>query len=134
MTTMRLKPWTPAPGSASFGHRLAPAGDPLEGAAFDAIYDAKIKPELVKCEAERRGAVKTFAAVVLGGLVLCFLETRASMFFPGIGGLPIWVYVFTFIGAGVLGYLPVQKVYREAKLGVVQALCEPLGIDLRPRA
>ncbi len=118
------------PGQAgAFGHRLAPAGDPLEGAAFDAIYDAKIKPELIKCEADRQGAMKTFLLAIAAGAILIFLEFLLT---PALGlGVrtpPFWLLLVTGIGAVILGYLPLGAVARKAKIGVIQSLCEPLGV------
>jgi hypothetical protein len=117
---------TPAPAAASFGHRLAPAGDPLEGASFDAIYDQRIKPELVKCEADRQTAVRTFLLALVGGGLAVFIEYM------------LWhapnfqIVIFTLIGAAVLGYLPIASVAKKAKVGVIQALCEPLGLTYSP--
>jgi hypothetical protein len=119
----------PHAAAAEFGQRLVPAGDPLEGAAFEAIFEQKIKPELVKCEAERRGAVKTFLLALCAGAMLAFLEFRAwPWFFHGAQSPPIEVLGLSVGAVAVLGYLPVQKVYRQAKLGVVRSLCEPLAI------
>jgi hypothetical protein len=113
-----------------FGHRLAPAGDPLEGASFDALYQAKIEPELVKREAERRGAMKTFVLAIAAGVVAVVLENLLT---PSLVGEPGAVVDFrialaTLVVAAVLGYLPLAAVAKNAKVGVICALCEPLGI------
>jgi hypothetical protein len=113
-----------APAAGAFGHRLAPIGDPLEGAGFDDIYTAKIEPELVKCEAERRGAMKTFAlALAAGGLVL-FLEFSLAR-------VP-WLMVITGVLTVFIAYLPLAAVAKKAKVSVIQSLCEPLGVSYSP--
>jgi hypothetical protein len=115
--------------ATSFGHRLAPVGDPLEGAGFEAIYDAKIMPELVKCEAERQTALRTFYVTLIAGALLIFLEyLLIHSFIPGMTSPPLWLVLVTGVGAIGLGYLPLQGVARKAKLGVIQSLCEPLGV------
>jgi hypothetical protein len=129
MTTTLDSTLPPSEPAAGFGHRLAPPGDPLEGAAFEAIYDAKIKPELVKCEAERRAALQTFVVTVAAGAIVIFLEYMLTpVFFHGVAAPPIQLPIFTGIGALVLAYLPLGRVAREAKLSVIRALCEPLGV------
>ncbi|HEY3798344.1 MAG TPA: DUF3137 domain-containing protein [Caulobacteraceae bacterium] len=109
--------------AAAFGHRLAPPGDPLEGEGFERVYEAKIKPELAKCEAARQGAMRLFLLAVAAGAVALVLE------FAFLGGR---VPAITYIGTGVLafglGYGPLAKVAREAKVAVLQALCGPLGV------
>ena len=120
---------TPAAG---FGRRLLPPGDPLEGAAFDAVFEQKIKPGLVRCEAERRGAVKTFVLALCAAAMLAFLELALwPKTFPA-GRLQAYVIVFSAAAVAALGYVPVRKVAREAKLGVIQSLCEPLGVRYAP--
>ena len=117
------------PGDAappSFGHRLAPAGDPLEGAGFDALYDQRIQPELVKREAERRGALQTFVMALVAGALLVTLE-YLLLHTPDFR-----IVGLTMIGAAVLGYLPLQAVARKAKVGVIEALCDPLGLTYSP--
>lgn len=119
-----------ASSAAAFGHRLAPPGDPLEGASFDALYAAKIEPELVKREAERRGAMKTFMLALAGGVVLVFLEY--TLFSSSGGGShnpgPTFA-IFTMLVAAGLGYLPLAGVAKRAKVSVLQALCGPLSIN-----
>jgi hypothetical protein len=127
---LQTSPPAPAPSAAGFGHRLAPPGDPLEGASFDAVFDAKIKPELVKCEAERKGAIKTFFVALAGGVVLVMLENYLTA--------PLTHYQFkyadwrielaTIVIAAFVGYLPLSGVAKRAKVGVLTALCTPLGI------
>src|SRR5579871_3709110 len=105
--TLAAPPPTAAtPSAANFGHRLAPPGDPLEGASFDALYTAKIEPELVKREAERKNAMAIFLVAVAAGLVLVFLE--ATLFGSGGGSHSPGptLMIFTLIAAGVAGYLP----------------------------
>jgi hypothetical protein len=115
----------------TFGHRLAPPGDPLEGATFDAIYDAKIKPELERREAERRTAIKTFGVALLGGLVAVALENYMT---PSLtGGRAHFadprIEIATMVLAAVLGYLPLAKVAKRAKVAILESLCALLGVD-----
>jgi hypothetical protein len=119
--------------AANFGHRLAPPGDPLEGASFDALYAAKIEPELVKCEAERKGALKTFVLVLAGGLVVVLLENLLAPSFTGdrAHSAGFGLMLFTMMAAGVIGYMPLNAVAKRAKAGVLGALCGPLGISYR---
>ena len=122
------RPTDAAPQRAdAFGHRLAPAGDPLEGAPFDELYKAKIEPELVKREAERKGAMKTFALAIAGGVILVFLENM-------LGAADVRLALATIVVAAGVGYLPLAAVARNAKVGVICALCEPLGITYTPSA
>jgi hypothetical protein len=119
----------PAPPAGGFGHRLVPPGDPLEGESFEAIFDAKIKPELVKCEAERQGAMKTFGIALFAGVIVIFLEFRMmGWWFHTTAAPPIPLLVFTAFIAFGLGYWPLKKVGDEAKLGVIRSLCEPIGV------
>ena len=117
------------PPAGAFGHRLAPAGDPLEGAAFADIFETKIKPELVKCEAQRQRAMLIFVVAIGIGVVVDALE---FMLVPGSGGpWPIRTLQIAFgttTAAAVIGYLPLAAVARRAKVAVVQALCRPLGV------
>jgi hypothetical protein len=123
-----------ASAAAGFGHRLIPPGDPLEGATFDAIYDAKIKPELIKCEAERKSAMQTFIVTLLAGVVVIFLEyVMTPRFFPGVAAPSIYIPIVTGVIAMVLAYLPLGKVAEKAKLSVITALCEPLGVTYAPK-
>ena len=117
----------PPPRADAFGHRLAPAGDPLEGASFDELYKAKIEPELVKREAERKGAMKTFLLAIAGGVILVFLENM-------LGAADVRLALATIVVAAGVGYLPLAAVARNAKVGVICALCEPLGITYAPSA
>lgn len=131
-TLAQAQPDAPPSPAAAFGHRLAPPGDPLEGASFDALYAAKIEPELVKREAERKGAMKTFLVALMAGLVLVFLEYKlflsssAGPHNPG----PTLI-IFTMIAAGVIGYLPLAGVAKRAKVSVLEALCGSIGISYR---
>jgi hypothetical protein len=125
---------TPAgspPAPAAFGHRLAPPGDPLEGASFDQLYTAKIEPELIKREAERKGALKTFFIALAGGLILVFLENLLAPSFTGdrAHSAGFGIMLATMIAAGVIGYLPLAGVAKRAKAAVLEALCGPLGIS-----
>jgi len=120
----------PAPASA-FGHRLAPAGDPLEGASFDALYQARIEPELVKREAERRTAMRTFFVGLAGVGVLVLLENLLTKSLTN--GASQWVdlrilFPTILIGAAI-SYLPLASVAKKAKVSVICALCEPLGVS-----
>jgi len=121
---------TPArPAAGAFGHRLAPAGDPLEGAAFDDIYETKIKPELAKCEAQRQQAMLIFMIAIVVGAVLVALE---FMLVPSAGGAwPVGTLQVAFgtgAAAAVVGYLPLAAVARRAKVAVIDALCGPLSV------
>jgi hypothetical protein len=120
-----------APLGGAFGHRLAPSGDPLEGAAFDAIYEQKIKPELVKAEAQRGGAVLIFIGAVIATLILLIIEvmlTRAMT--GGQSSFPnIWVLLATIVVVPFVGYLPLATLGEKAKLSVIQALCGPIDVD-----
>ena len=126
---------SPVP-AAGFGHRLAPPGDPLEGASFDQLYAAKIEPELVKREAERKGAFKTFLLAIVAGLVVVFLENLMSSSFTGgrsHNAAPT-LMLFTVLAAGVLGYLPLAAVAKRTKVSVLESLCGPLGISYQVAA
>ena len=118
------------PPSGAFGHRLAPAGDPLEGAPFDALYQAKIEPELIKREAERKGAVRIFFVALAGGAVAVFLENLLAPTMTGKPGatVSLGIAIGTLMIAAMLGYWPLATVGRNAKVAVICALCEPLGI------
>ena len=118
-----------APAGNAFGHRLAPVGDPLEGSAFDDIYEAKIKPELEKCETQRRKALLIFLIAIAVGALADALE---FILLPGASGpWPVRTLQIAFgttIAAAVAGYLPLAAVARRAKVAVIQALCVPLGV------
>ena len=130
--TLVQTPPAPATGAgAAFGHRLAPPGDPLEGASFDQLYEAKIEPELVKREAERKGAMKTFFVALAAGLVLVFIEYRLFASGAGPHNPGPTLIIFTMIAAAVIGYLPLAGVAKRAKVSVLEALCGPLGISYR---
>jgi len=120
----------PRPGADAFGHRLVPPGDPLEGQTFDAIYEQRIKPELIKRERDRKGAIQTFFAVLLGGAALVFVENLLAPAITGHSGatVDIRLVLATMTLAAVLGWLPVAAVARNAKVAVITALCEPLGV------
>ena len=118
-----------SPAPDAFGHRLAPPGDPLEGASFDALYTAKIEPELVKREGERKGAMRTFVfALVAGGLVV-FIEATMLGSSGGSRNPGPTLMIFTMIVAGALGYMPLAGVAKRAKVNVLGALCGPVGIS-----
>src|SRR5579883_306511 len=117
-----------APADGAFGHRLAPPGDPLEGAAFDDVYEAKFKPELVKCEADRKNAVWAFALAIAAGLMLVAIELMLAPR-SAAGAPPAPLIVLTLVGAGALGYLPLAIVAKKAKTSVILALCAPLGVS-----
>ena len=115
----------------AFGHRLAPPGDPLEGAGFDAVYEGKIKPELVKCEAERRGAMRTFLLALAAGATLVLIEFLATPDFTHGAATtpPAFLVIITVVLALAIGYAPLAIVAKKAKVGVILALCEPLGVS-----
>ncbi len=130
ITIDRSEPAAAAPTAGAFGHRLAPAGDPLAGASFDKLYQARIEPELVKREAERRGAMRTFILALAAGAVTVFLENLMTPSLTGDAGASVdfRIALGTLVAAAVAGYLPLAAVARRAKVGVITALCEPLGI------
>jgi len=109
-----------------FGRRLAPPGDPWEGAAFDALYDGRIAPELARCEVERRRDVAIFIAAATAGALVIALEIFAWSAQPVIVG-------FTAIAALGLGYAPLGSLAKKAKSTALAALCAPLGIEYEPR-
>ncbi|HUO11415.1 MAG TPA: DUF3137 domain-containing protein, partial [Caulobacteraceae bacterium] len=132
--TSTLDAEAPATGGPAFGQRLAPPGDPLEGAAFDAIYEAKIKPELVKREAERRSAMTAFLLAIVAGALLVLLEFLLT---PDVShgtetAPPALLVIATIVLAIALGYWPLANVAKKAKVGVIQALCQPLGVTYAP--
>ena len=122
--------------NAAFGHRMAPAGDPLGGQAFDAIYESKIKPELVKAEQARQGAVRIF----LAGLVLAAALVGVEVWLTGVitegrSSIPnTWVLIVTVFVVPFLAYIPLAGVGAKAKLAVIQALCDPIGVTYALRA
>jgi len=120
----------PPPSAEMFGHRLIPPGDPLEGATFDAIFEQKIKPELIKREADRKSAVQTFLVAALAGLALIALETYliAPLAGGAFGRVPVTIETITFIGAAIIGYMPLAAVAQRVRVSVLTALCEPLGV------
>jgi Protein of unknown function (DUF3137) len=130
-TLAQMPPAAPPSPGAAFGHRLAPPGDPLEGASFDALYTARIEPELVKREAERKGAMKTFVLALAAGLVLVFIEYRLFASGAGPHNPGPTLIIFTMIAAAVIGYLPLAGVAKRAKVSVLEALCGPIGITYR---
>lgn len=118
----------------AFGHRLAPPGDPLEGAGFDQVYEARIKPELIKCEAERRNAMTAFLLAIAAGAMLVLIEFLVTPDLThGASSVPPPVLVIlTIVLALAIGYVPLANVAKKAKVGVILALCEPLGVAYRP--
>src|SRR5665213_3444949 len=102
----------PAPAAgADFGHRLIPAGDPLAGEAFDAIYEAKIKPELVKCEALRLRAAGIFFGGVAVAAALVVLEFLVTPVLAGHPALPNFTIVLiTLMVVIFVGYIPLAGV------------------------
>ena len=118
----------------AFGHRLAPPGDPLEGAGFDDVYEGKIKPELVKCEADRRNAMTAFllALAAAGMLVLIEFLLTPDVTHGAATTPPPLLIVLSIILPVAIGYAPLASVAKKAKVGVIQALCEPLGVSYTP--
>jgi hypothetical protein len=94
--------------------------DALSGPAFDALYEGQIRPALQKCEARRGQAMAIFVGVSLAGIGLAALEVMSR--------LPFQLALFTVIGGGVLGWLPLGKLQAETKQAVIAALCGPLGV------
>jgi hypothetical protein len=125
-------PTAPAPpaGAAAFGRRLIPPGDPLSGATFDAIWEAKVRPELMGLEAARQRAVMIFVIALIGGALMAWAE---YLFAPALvhgrsGGIDMRLPLATLAGVGVLGYAPLAALARTAKADVVQALCRPMAV------
>jgi hypothetical protein len=118
----------------AFGHRLAPPGDPLEGAGFDEVYEGKIKPELIKCEADRRNAMTAFLLSIAAGATLVLIEFLATPDFTHGAATtpPAFLVIMTVVLALAIGYAPLASVAKKAKIGVIQALCEPLGVSYNP--
>ncbi|MFI4975325.1 MAG: DUF3137 domain-containing protein [Caulobacterales bacterium] len=114
----------PAASAAGFGHRLAPPGDPLEGAPFDALYEKSIEPELAVCEGERQKALTIFIGAVAVGAVAVLAE---YLFFHN-----FQIMLMTGFAFGVIGYMPLRSVGQKAKVGVISALCGPLNITYQP--
>src|ERR1700691_1957563 len=100
---------TPADATgASFGHRLAPPGDPLEGASFDALYQTSIEPELVKREAERQAAMRIFLLAMAGAAAAVVAECLVTASLThGAASVADWrIIMVTVVAAVSLGYLP----------------------------
>lgn len=121
---------SPSPVSGAFGQRLAPAGDPLQGASFDELYRARIEPELVKREAERVGAMRTFLIALAAGVAAVVLENLLTPAVTHDAGSTVdfRIALATLVLAAALGYLPLAAVAKRAKVAIICALCEPLGI------
>jgi len=110
--------------AGAFGHRLAPPGDPWEGSTFDALYQAKIEPELARCEVERGRDVLIFfaglaAAALAAGVEIALFHGRAP---------PILI-VATVLGVSAAAYAPLSRLAKRAKTAVLEALCTPLGVS-----
>ncbi len=120
----------PPPAASQFGHRLMPPGDPLSGAAFDTIYEKTVEPELAALESGRRNGVMFFFLALIGGAVLIYVEylLLPVLTHAPAGRFAVDVFGITGIVAAVLGYLPLRKVARTAKLDVISALCQPIGV------
>jgi hypothetical protein len=78
--------------------------------------------------AEPKGAMKTFVLALAAGLVLVFLEFGLVSSWGASHNPGPTLIIFTLVGAGVIGYLPLGGVAKRAKVSVLQALCGPLGI------
>jgi hypothetical protein len=106
-------------------------GDPLQGVAFDAIYDREIEPQLVRLEVERVKAMRTAriiwgaTAVAIAGWLI-WSAVRGGLF--NAIGLAFFIGA---VGAG-LGFLALQSVGTKAKIAMIGALCRPLGITYTP--
>jgi hypothetical protein len=119
------------PAADAFGHRLAAAGDPLSGQSFDAIYESRIKPELVKAEGQRRGAVLIFIAGLGLAAALVALEVwLTGVITEGRSNFPnSWVLILTVFLIPFFAYIPLAGVGEKAKRAVITALCDPIGIS-----
>ena len=108
----------------------AEALDPLSGPGLDALYESRIKPELVKAEAERRKAVTLFGAVIFAGATAILVEVALTrMLTQGESSFPHPAFLaVTVIGTIFLCVLPLIKVAAEAKQAVIEAMSVPMGV------
>jgi hypothetical protein len=101
----------------------------LGGSGFDTLYARQIEPELTLREADRRKAMNLFALAVTAGVVAAAIE---AIFLPSMGGgagaRTLEIILLTLTVAGVVGYLPLARVAKAAKVDVMNALCAPFGI------
>ena len=72
------QPAAQAPQKAELEKKFS---ESLSGATFDAIWDQKVRPELVRREADRQRAVMMFALALIGGALLAWAE---YLFAPGL--------------------------------------------------
>ncbi|MBS0411045.1 MAG: DUF3137 domain-containing protein [Proteobacteria bacterium] len=109
---------------------LASGANPLTGDAFDRLYEASIKPELVLREAERQDAMKKFFAILAIGALVVVIESGFTLAYShGATRIPDpRLVVATMAVASVLAYLPLGDVRTKVKLDVIRAFCGPLGL------
>jgi len=99
---------------------LTGLGDPLEGAGFDNLYQAKIEPELEALEQRRKKALQLFLLIWLVGAVPFVAEL---LFFP-----QFQLLIFTAVLVGVFAYVPLARVRAASKEAIINALCAPIAI------
>ncbi len=118
----------------AFGHKAAAAPDPLSDSGFDAVYAAKIEPELQARELDREGAVRAFwlrlglgmvVTGVLAGLAWAWLDRTAPS--------QAMVRLLQLTAIGIAGsawiaWRPLKRVGQETKRDVLGALCAPMGV------
>ena len=112
----------------------APDANPLTGEAFDRLYEASIKPELVRREGERQDAMKKFFAILACGALVVLIESGFTLAYThGATRIPDpRIMLGTMAVAAVLAYLPLASVGRKVKLDVIAAFCGPLTLRYSP--
>lgn len=104
--------------------------NPLAGPAFERLYEGEIKSLLEHREAERKTAMQISRSIVAAGVAVLVLSSgltfqlnHSAGFMPDIR-LVLAIVVLT----GFIAMLPLNQVGGKAKLGVINALCVPLGL------
>src|SRR5438477_4189702 len=110
---------------------MSAVSNPLQGAAFDAIYHDQIEPQLARLEIERRKAMRIariiWGATAVAAALALIWGALAGRFF---NALP-WVSFGAPLGVGI-GFLALQSVGTRAKIIMIGALCRPLGLTYKP--
>ncbi len=112
------------PGRAPSSGAPPDVSGPLQGAAFDEIYEREIAPQLAQLERSRRNAVGVLVlAVIAGSAAVCaeYLFIRS----PTLRTFPI---IFTFLVAAIFGCRPLYAIGVTAKTKLIPALCAPIGV------
>ena len=97
-----------------------PTTDVLEGAAFEGLYENQIRPELVRLEAKRGGAMTIFVVGAAIGAALAVLEAVISV--------PFFFVLCTFGVAAIGAYIPLGSLLHAGKTAVLNTLCAPIGV------